>query len=29
VSDYQSEIRQVAGKKQTFQGGWVAWPFIY
>ena len=29
VSDYQAEIRQVAGKKQTFQGGWVAWPFIY
>lgn len=29
VSDYQSEIRQVAGKKQNFQGGWVAWPFIY
>lgn len=29
VTDYQAEIRQVAGKKQTFQGGWVAWPFIY
>lgn len=29
VSDYQAEIHQVAGKKQTFQGGWVAWPFIY
>jgi hypothetical protein len=29
VSDYQAEIRQVAGKKQALQGGWVAWPFIY
>jgi hypothetical protein len=29
VSDYQSEIRQVAGKKQSFQGVWAAWPFIY
>ena len=29
VSDYQAEISQVAGKKQTFQGSWVAWPFIY
>lgn len=29
VSAYQAEIRQVAGRKQTFQGGWVAWPFIY
>jgi hypothetical protein len=29
VSAYQAEIRQVAGRKQTFQGGWVAWPYIY
>jgi hypothetical protein len=29
VSAFQAEIRQVAGKKQTFQGGWVAWPYIY
>ena len=29
VSVFQAEIRQVAGKKQTFQGGWVAWPYIY
>jgi len=29
VTDYQSEIRPVAGKKQNYQGDWVAWPFIY
>ena len=29
VSDYQSEIRLIAGKQQKFQGNWVAWPFVY
>jgi hypothetical protein len=29
VSAYQAEIKQVAGKNQKMQGGWVAWPYTY
>jgi hypothetical protein len=29
VSAYQSEIKQVAGRKQKFKGAWVAWPYTY
>ena len=29
VSPYQAEIKQVAGRKQTFNGAWVAWPYTY
>jgi hypothetical protein len=29
VTLYQAEIKQVAGRKQTFNGAWVAWPYTY
>ena len=29
VSSYQAELKQVAGRKQKFQGTWVAWPYTY
>ncbi|WP_146178978.1 hypothetical protein [Limnohabitans sp. Jir61] len=29
VSAYQAEIKQVAGRKQKFNGAWVAWPYTY
>jgi hypothetical protein len=29
VTPYQAEIKQVAGRKQKFQGAWVAWPYTY
>lgn len=29
VTPYQAEIKQVAGRKQTFKGAWVAWPYTY
>jgi hypothetical protein len=29
VSPYQAEIKQVAGRKQSFKGAWVAWPYTY
>jgi hypothetical protein len=29
VSAYQAELKQVAGKNQKMQGGWVAWPYTY
>ena len=29
VSPYQAEIKQVAGRKQKFNGAWVAWPYTY
>jgi hypothetical protein len=29
VSAYQAELRQVAGRKQKFQGAWIAWPYTY
>jgi len=29
VTLYQSEIKQVAGRKQKFNGAWVAWPYTY
>mgnify|MGYP006286471229 CR=1 FL=1 len=29
VTPYQAEIKQVAGKNQKMQGGWVAWPYTY
>ena len=29
VTPYQAEIKQVAGRKQKFNGAWVAWPYTY
>lgn len=29
VTPYQSELKQVAGRKQKFNGAWVAWPYTY
>ena len=29
VTPYHSEIKQVAGRKQKFNGAWVAWPYTY
>ena len=29
VTPYQAELKQVAGRKQTFKGAWVAWPYTY
>ncbi len=29
VTLYQAEIKQVAGRKQKFNGAWVAWPYTY
>jgi hypothetical protein len=29
VSPYHAEIKQVAGRKQKFNGAWVAWPYTY
>lgn len=29
VTAYQAEIKQVAGRKQKFNGAWVAWPYTY
>jgi hypothetical protein len=29
VTPYQAEIQQVAGRKQKFNGAWVAWPYTY
>ena len=29
VTAYQAELKQVAGKNQKMQGGWVAWPYTY
>jgi hypothetical protein len=29
VTPYQAEIKQVAGRKQKFNGPWVAWPYTY
>jgi hypothetical protein len=29
VTLYQAEIKQVAGRKQKFDGAWVAWPYTY
>ena len=29
VSAYQAGLKQVAGKNQKMQGGWVAWPYTY
>jgi hypothetical protein len=29
VTLYQAEIKQVAGRKQKFNGPWVAWPYTY
>lgn len=29
VTPYQAELKQVAGRTQKFQGGWVAWPYTY
>lgn len=29
VTPYQAEIKQVAGRKQPFNGAWVAWPYTY
>lgn len=29
VTPYQAEIKQVAGRKQKFNGSWVAWPYTY
>lgn len=29
VTPYSAEIKQVAGRKQKFNGAWVAWPYTY
>ncbi len=29
VTPYHAEIKQVAGRKQKFNGPWVAWPYTY
>lgn len=29
VTAYQAELKQVAGRNQKMQGGWVAWPYTY
>jgi hypothetical protein len=29
VTPYHAEIKQVAGRKQKFNGAWVAWPYTY
>jgi hypothetical protein len=29
VTLYEAEIKQVAGRKQKFNGAWVAWPYTY
>ena len=29
VTPYQAELKQVAGRKQKFNGAWVAWPYTY
>lgn len=29
VTAYQAQLKQVAGRPQKFQGGWVAWPYTY
>jgi hypothetical protein len=29
VTPYQAELKQVAGRRQKFQGAWVAWPYTY
>ena len=29
VTPYQAELKQVAGRKQKFNGVWVAWPYTY
>jgi hypothetical protein len=29
VTPYQSEIKQVAGRIQKFNGAWVSWPYTY
>ena len=29
VTPYQADIQQVAGRKQKFNGAWVAWPYTY